>query len=109
MALIPLSDRYPEVLFPCAADRGASRIHPWMHRAPSIAPGTFLVAQPLADCIMPGFIYDGHSLDIAPRDYPEKRGFDKSGSARATGDILELVIDRNAARLCQPHVVICSL
>jgi hypothetical protein len=38
-----------------------ARIYPWrkMHRsrAPSIAPGTFFVAQPWADCItnMPGF------------------------------------------------------
>src|SRR6202047_1792685 len=40
---------------------GPARIYPWrkMHRsrAPSIAPGTFFVAQPWADCItnMPGF------------------------------------------------------
>src|SRR5271155_3317519 len=40
---------------------GPARIYPWrkMHRsrAPSIAPGTFVVAQPWADCItnMPGF------------------------------------------------------
>src|ERR1700692_1577307 len=39
---------------------GPARIYPWrkMHqsRAPSIAPGTFIVAQPWADCItnMPG-------------------------------------------------------
>src|ERR1039458_1348957 len=39
---------------------GPARIYPWrkMHRsrAPSIAPGTFFVAQPWADCItnMPG-------------------------------------------------------
>jgi len=40
---------------------GPARIYPWrkMHRsrAPSIAPGTFFVAQSWADCItnMPGF------------------------------------------------------
>jgi hypothetical protein len=40
---------------------GPASIYPWkkMHRsrAPSIAPGTFFVAQPSADCItnMPGF------------------------------------------------------
>ncbi|KJC54110.1 hypothetical protein UP10_41400 [Bradyrhizobium sp. LTSPM299] len=40
---------------------GPARIYPWrkMHRsrAPSIASGTFFVAQPWADCItnMPGF------------------------------------------------------
>ena len=40
---------------------GAARIYPWRKmrrsRAPSIAPGTFFVAQPWADCItnMPGF------------------------------------------------------
>src|SRR5260370_24492529 len=40
---------------------GPARIYPWrkVHRcrAPSIAPGTFFVAQPWADCItnMPGF------------------------------------------------------
>ena len=40
---------------------GLAPIYPWrkMHRsrAPSIAPGTFFVAQPWADCItnMPGF------------------------------------------------------
>src|SRR3984893_6784889 len=40
---------------------GPARIYPWRKmrrsRAPSIAPGTFFVAQPWADCItnMPGF------------------------------------------------------
>src|SRR5271163_2949521 len=40
---------------------GPARIYPWRKmprsRAPSIAPGTFFVAQPSADCItnMPGF------------------------------------------------------
>src|ERR1700720_2528925 len=40
---------------------GPTRIYPWrkmqQSRAPSIAPGTFFVAQPWADCItnMPGF------------------------------------------------------
>ena len=45
---------------------GPARIYPWrkMHRsrAPSIAPGTFFVGQPWADCItnMPDLIYDRH-------------------------------------------------
>src|ERR1700744_95686 len=46
---------------------GSARIYPWrkMHRsrAPSIAPGTFFVAQPWADCITicPDLIYDRHN------------------------------------------------
>ncbi len=42
-----------------------------MHRsrAPSIAPGTFFVAQPWADCItnMPGFALGGGLSEAAPR------------------------------------------
>jgi hypothetical protein len=46
---------------------GPARIYRWrrMHRsrAPSIAPGTFFVAQPWADCITNmDLIYDRHTL-----------------------------------------------
>src|SRR5260370_5609545 len=51
---------------------GPARIYPWrkMHRsrAPSIAPGTFFVAQPWADCItnMPGFNLRQAQVDESP-------------------------------------------
>src|SRR3984885_13005172 len=56
---------------------GPARIYPWrkMHRSrvPSIAPGTFFVAQSWADCItnMPGFnLRQAHGLRAMVQERP---------------------------------------
>src|SRR6202043_118024 len=80
---------------------GPARIYPWrkMHRsrAPSIAPGTFFVAQPWADCItnMPGFNLRQAQLAI-PRPCWQTEGLGRAAHAHWRDEPCEHTLGRAA-------------
>jgi hypothetical protein len=88
--------------------KGPARIYPWrkMHRsrAPSIAPGTFFVAQPWADCItnMPGFnLRQAQRAKIRNAHYSNDRSW-RQKRTKAKGRLQRLPGAKGAARRILP-------